>query len=89
MSNFNDILVEHAMFPFPEPDETRSLGTPSLSYVEIGMLDEVWKANHAVRDDSLVQKLCDTLQDILGDEVLSGHSKNLLLANFSPSLKST
>ena len=75
------------MFPFPEPDETRSLDSPSLSYVEIGMLEKAWKANHAVRDDTLIQKLCDTLQDILGDKVLSEHSRNTLLAKFSPRLE--
>jgi len=31
------------------------------------MLDIEWKAEHAVRDDTLVQKLCRVLITILGD----------------------
>ena len=31
------------------------------------MLEIEWKAGHAVRDDILVQKLCWSLEDILGN----------------------
>jgi hypothetical protein len=87
MSNFHDFLVKHAMFPFPEPDEARSIGSTDISEIEVGLLETEWKAKHAVRDDTLIQKLCDTLQDILGDTVLPADANNHLLAAFSPKLQ--
>ena len=36
--------------------------------MEVGLLAREWKAQYAVRDEtSLVQKLCETLENILGD----------------------
>ena len=40
-----------------------------------------------MRDDTLVQKLCDALEDILGDAPLAEGSKNHLLASFSPRIQ--
>jgi hypothetical protein len=86
MSNFHDFLVEQALFPFPEPDEARSICCTDISEIEVGLLETEWKAKHAVRDDTLVQKLCDVLKKILGDRVLPADD-NFLLAAFSPKLE--
>jgi hypothetical protein len=86
MSNFHDFLVKHAMFPFPEPDDTKSVVSTDISELEVGLLGKGWKAGHAVRDDTLVQKLCDVLQDILGDTALPPGAENHLLSFFSPKL---
>jgi hypothetical protein len=48
----------------------------------------VWKAKYAVRDDTLVRKLCGSLKNILGDTALSADSEEALLAAFSPRLES-
>jgi hypothetical protein len=51
------------------------------------MLEREWKANYAVRDDGLVQKLCHTLQAILGDAVLAAGAEDYLLASFLPRIQ--
>ena len=67
----HDFLVEHAMFLFPPShpteDQTADTNTDVLSQFEVGMLEIEWKAGHAVRDDNLVQKLCQAIEDIPGD----------------------
>jgi hypothetical protein len=83
----HDFLVEHAMFPFPHPNEDRSAGTTDVSQFEVGMLEREWKAGHAVRDDTLVQKLCQVLEDILQDTPLASGAEDHLLASFSPQLQ--
>ena len=82
-----DFLVEHAMFPFPHPNEDRTAGTTDVSQFEVGMLEREWKAGHAVRDDTLVQKLCQALEDILGDIPLASGGEDYLLESFSPKLQ--
>ena len=84
MSNLHDFLVEHAMFPSPQPDESLSAGTTDISPIEVPLLETEWKANRAVRDNTLVQKLCNTLEDILGDTLLAADAENQLLSRFSP-----
>jgi hypothetical protein len=42
----------------------------------------VWKAGHAVRYGTLVQKLSQALNDILGDTPLAAGAENYLLADF-------
>ena len=86
MSNFHDFLVEHAMFPFPELVGTRSINSTDISPFDVGLINAEWKAKHAVRDNSLNQKLCSVLQDILGDQVLPAATENFLLPAFSPKL---
>jgi hypothetical protein len=88
MAKFHDFLVEHARFPFPLPDELQTTDTTDVSDFEVGLLESVWKAKYAVRDDALLQNLCDSLQNILGDTALSVDSEKYLLANFSPRLES-
>jgi len=58
-----------------------------MSEFEVGLLEGEWKANHAVRDDTLVTKLCRSFQDILGDTLLPAEVENYLLVNFSPILQ--
>jgi hypothetical protein len=54
------------MQSFPLPDELRTVDTTDVSNFELGLLEREWKAKYAVRDDALVQKLCNSLQNILG-----------------------
>ena len=84
MSDMHDFLVEHAKFPFPQLNEGLSGNTTDISLIEVALLENGWKAKHAVRDDNLVQKLCNTLEDILGDTLLEADDENELLSRFSP-----
>ena len=84
MSNLHDFLVEHAKFPFPSLDERKSSGTTDISILDVNLLETEWKAKVAVRDNTLVQKLCHTLENILGDTPLAPRAENYLLASFSP-----
>ena len=83
----HDFLVEHAKFPFPPPNEHRTVDTTDTSQFEVGKLEREWKAGRAVRDDTLVQKLCQILKDILGDTPLSDVAENYLLASFLPQIQ--
>ena len=83
----HDFLVQHAMFPFPHPSEDRTAGTTDISQFEVGMLEREWKAKHAIRDDTVVQKLCQALKNILGDTPLVAGADNYLLKSFSPQLQ--
>ena len=83
----HDFLVERAMFPFPQLTEDRTADTTDVSKFEVGMLERVWKAGHAVRDDTLVQKLCDALEGILEDTPLMAVDEIDLLTSFSPRLE--
>ena len=83
----HDFLVQHAMFPFPHLNEDRTAGTTDISQFEVGMLESEWKAEHAIRDDTLVQKLCQALEDILGDTPLVAGADKYLLKSFSPQLQ--
>ncbi|KAF5379222.1 hypothetical protein D9615_005925 [Tricholomella constricta] len=87
MSNLHDFLVKHAKFPFPQPDEDRSIDATDISLIEVGLLEREWKPNHAVRDNTLVQKLCSTLENILGDTFLAADAENQLLARFLPRIQ--
>ena len=82
-----DFLVEHAKFPFPRPDEYRTAGTTDISVFEVALLEGEWKAQHAVRDDTLIQKLCQTLKTILGDTPVAAGDKHYLRSRFSPKLE--
>ncbi|KAF8339291.1 hypothetical protein F5887DRAFT_1062844 [Amanita rubescens] len=89
MSNLHDFLVEHATFPSPQQaNEGLSAGTTDIiSPLEVSLLEREWKANHAVRDNTLVQKLCNTLENILGDTLLAADVENQLLSRFSPRIQ--
>jgi hypothetical protein len=91
MTKLHDFLVEHAKFPFPQP-ANRSVGTADISSIssfDVGLLEREWKPNHAVRDNMLVQKLCSTLEIILGDTVFPADVANKYLARFSPKIQLT
>ena len=83
----HNFLVEHAKFPFPHPNEDRTAGTTDVSQFEVALLQREWKAEHAVRDDTLVQKLCQALKNILEAIPLAAGAENYLLASFSPQLQ--
>ena len=87
MLTWEDFLLEHAKFPFPQYDEHGSIVTTDISQIELGCLRREWKANHAVRDDALVQKLCRTLKDILGETLLPAGTDSYLLPNFLPRIQ--
>ena len=85
MSNLHDFLEQRAKFPFPDTGAIRSAGTTDIS--NFSLLEEQWKARHAVRDEKLVQKLCLTLKNILGDTYLTVDAENYLLGSFSPQME--
>ena len=87
MSRWHDFLLENAKFPFPQADCTRSTRTTDISQIEAGLISKEWKANRAVRDNELVQKLCNTLKDILGEALLPEGAESYLLANFLPRIQ--
>ncbi|KAH9964387.1 hypothetical protein BGW80DRAFT_1438550 [Lactifluus volemus] len=90
MSKLHDFLVEHAKFPFPALNDHLSSSTTDISTFEADFLEKKnpeWKAKLAVRDDTLVQKLCDTLEGILGDAPLVESGKDYLLESFSPRIQ--
>jgi hypothetical protein len=81
VTNLHDFLAEHAKFPFPQPE---SVDTTDLSLLEVAFLDREWKPKHVVRvrDNTIVQELCSTLKNILGDTILVAGAENQLLARF-------
>jgi hypothetical protein len=89
MTTWRDFLVEHAKFPFPFPRtvEYRSVGTTDTSPFEVGLLSPEWKAQYAVRDQHLLQKLCRTLDIMLGDTHLRGGYEDELLLLFGRRLQ--
>jgi hypothetical protein len=87
MSNLHNFLVERAKFPFPPLDDHLSASTTDISTLDVDLLETEWKAKLAVRDDTLVQKLCHALEDILGDAPLAEVAENYLLASFLPRIQ--
>jgi hypothetical protein len=83
---FHDFLVEHAKFPFPDCLIGASASSTRLSEVDVGYLNAEWKALHAVRDNNLANRLCDTLRTTLGDMTMTEDSRNFLLKQFLPTL---
>jgi hypothetical protein len=72
---FHDFLVEHAKFPFPEPSTGDTAASNDISDADVGLLDDQWRAIHAVCDDDLAKRLCDTLRTTLGNMALAEDSK--------------
>jgi hypothetical protein len=85
-SFFHDFLVEHAKFPFPECSLGSVASSTDISEFDVGLLDNEWKAYHAVRDNSLAEKLCEYLKGILGETPLTEESRKDLLLWFLPAL---
>lgn len=65
-----DFLVEHAKFPFPLLAEGGSFDITDISHLDVGLLTQEWKTQEAVRDETLILRLCKTLEDIIGDTPL-------------------
>jgi hypothetical protein len=84
MTTWHEFLLEHAKFPFPRLDESRSVGTTHVSTIEAQAIDPSWKATHAVRDENLVGKLCDTLEVILADDIFPENYRASLMRFFDP-----
>ncbi|KAH9042052.1 hypothetical protein EDB85DRAFT_1856993 [Lactarius pseudohatsudake] len=87
MTTWQEFLVEHAKFPFPDPVENGSVSATDISYKDVGVVAPEWRAKYAVPDKTLVQKLCRTLDNILEDTVLSDGSRVHLLLNFGRHLQ--
>ncbi|KAH9027919.1 hypothetical protein EDB84DRAFT_286205 [Lactarius hengduanensis] len=90
MTTWREFLVEHAKFPFPDPVDpvkTRYVGT-DISSKDVGDVAPNWRAKYAVSDKTLVQKLCQTLDNILGDTVFPDDSRNDFLLYFGRHLQS-
>ena len=87
MSKLHDFLLEHAKFPFPPLNEDLSSSTTDISALDVDLLEIEWKAKPAVRDDTLIQKLCGALEAILGDTPLAEGAESYLLASFSPRIQ--
>ena len=74
-------------FPFPETSiGGTAASTTDISNFNITSLDIKWKALHAVRDNNLAKKLCDTVKTTLGEMLLTEVSKNSLQWCFLPAL---
>ncbi|KAH9042056.1 hypothetical protein EDB85DRAFT_1857198 [Lactarius pseudohatsudake] len=86
-TTWREFLVEHAKFPFPDPVENGSVGATYISPMDVGNVAPEWRAKYAVPDETLVQKLCETLDNILGDTVLPDGSRNDLLQRFGRHLE--
>jgi hypothetical protein len=85
MSNLHDFLEQRAKFPFPAIGDIRSAGTTDISHFHL--LEGQWKAQHAVRDETLVQKPCFALKKILADTALTVDAENYLLESFLPQIE--
>src|ERR1700733_13280131 len=86
MTTLHDFLDEHAKFPVPVTDECQTVDATDISVLDVSKLDREWRAGHAVRDDTLVQKLCHTLENILGSTPVAAGNEHYLLSHFSPLL---
>jgi hypothetical protein len=60
--------------------------TADIFKVEVGLLNNQWKAMHVVCDNNLAEKLCDALKTILVETPLTECSKHFLLQVFTPTL---
>jgi hypothetical protein len=58
-----------------------------VSLTDMGLVDDNWKARCVIRDDALVDNLCDTLRQIIGQTPIpQGNDLDLLSRSFSPVL---
>lgn len=88
MTTWKNFLDEHATFPFPRlPDRGRHPSSAEISEIIAGQITPVWKGKHAIRDDRLPEKLCTSLEDILGDTPFPHESEDQLLSMFGRRLQ--
>lgn len=78
--------VERVKFSFPEPSTGDTAASTDISDVEVGLLDDQWRAIHPVRDDA--KKFCGTLRTTLGNMPLAGDSKRFVLQRFQKYVRS-
>jgi hypothetical protein len=83
---FHDFLVKHAKFPFPSCSLGPVASSTDISELDVGLLDNEWKAHHAVRDNDLAKKLCEYLKATLGQMHVTEESTKVLLPLFLPAL---
>ncbi|KAH9055418.1 hypothetical protein EDB87DRAFT_1312615 [Lactarius vividus] len=81
MTLWREFLLEHVKFPLLDPIENRTVGMTDIS-LEVGVIAPEWRANYAVPDETLVEHLYQTLDNILEDTVFPGDSQNNLLLKF-------
>ena len=67
MTTWREFLLENAKFPFPSTTRSNYTSSADINPLDIGSIPEKWKARYTVPDVTLVQKLCQTLDAILGD----------------------
>jgi hypothetical protein len=79
---FHDFQVEHAKFPSPETSTDDTTAFVDISELDVGLLNNKWKALHAVHDNDLANKLCDALRTTLSETLLTGPSTHSLLRHF-------
>jgi hypothetical protein len=90
---YNDFLTVHAKFPFPTTTGTptepvsRSIYTSDISVHDVELLEDKWRATHAIRDPDLFEKLCNILPAVLGTKLLDDVQQQRLLATFSPEIE--
>ncbi|KAH9065337.1 hypothetical protein EDB87DRAFT_1672682 [Lactarius vividus] len=84
---WQEFLVEHAKFSFPDPVENGSVSATDIPYKDVGVVAPEWRTKYAVPDETPVQILYRTLDNILEDTVLSDGSQVHLLLNFGRHLQ--
>ncbi|KAK2465459.1 hypothetical protein APHAL10511_002531 [Amanita phalloides] len=59
----------------------------TYSLLQVALLEKEWKANRAVRESTLVQKLCSSLENILEYTLMAANDENHVQARFSPRIQ--
>ena len=59
-------FLQNAHFPAPSTVIKETANTTDVSDLDIGLVEDAWKASLAIRDNALVNNLSDTLAQILG-----------------------
>jgi hypothetical protein len=77
--------LQTARFPDPPIVVNSTANTTDVSPLDIGLVEDASKARYAIRDDTLLHNLCDTLAQILGQTPLK--PAGALNAHFSPHLE--
>ena len=78
MTKWQDFLLEHAKFPFPNTGESTCTSSADLSRLDISRLNEKWRAKYTMQVTILLKTLCEILEEILGDTPIEGFEDTLL-----------
>jgi hypothetical protein len=87
MTTWREFLLENAKFPFPNTTGSNYANSADINPLLIGSIPKNFKARYAVPDVTLVEKLCETLDEILGDTPISRGSMAQLLSMFGRHLE--